>query len=605
MRRIHLKRVAALAGCVVAVAVLCAGSKPVKKQPPPPKAEETISDLAYLRVNDSIRVEGVGLVTHLDGTGSEAEPSEHRTKLLEIMRKHRIEHAERWLSDPSTSLVVVKGSIPPGISTKDHFDVEVELTPGSTTTSLEGGYLILTDLRIVARVNGGTYEDFAVAKAGGPVLIGNSTDPTNPRVGRVLGGARVKKDIPYSLVLKEERKSGRTAALIQAAINHRFHQLKGIDQKGMSNAKSDQVIVLNVPKVYHHNQFRYFQVVEHLPVVENSTLRAQRLEKWGKELLDPKTTGLAALRLEGIGRNATSLLLAGLESPNAQVRFFSAEALAYLNEPSGAEVLEKSVIELPQFRPNALAALAAMDQPGSVLALQRLMNQAEPKVRYGAFNALRTISEDDPYLGRVPVLHDDTKDVEEDAEFAMLINAPPVRKNTPRPQDPFALYVVDCEGPPLIHVARTRRCEIVIFGRSQKLLTPAVLGGTGPILINASESDAKTVEVSKIAAGGPDDEDLKVTCPATLMDVIREAANLGASYPNILRILQDAQKRKNLPGPLIVDAVPEPAPAYDEAQLAGVDATAKKDDAVGRTSLEKSERPGRGVLRRLFRPSGK
>src|SRR5262249_24565259 len=148
-------------------------------------------------------------------------------------------------------------------------------------------------------------------------------------------------------------------------------------------------------------------------------------------------------------------------------------------------------------------------------------------------------------------------------------------------EDPFALYVVDCEGPPLIHVARTRRCEIVIFGKNQKLLTPAVLGGIGPILINASVSDPDTVEVSRIAAGGPDEEDVKVTCPATLVDVVREAANLRATYPNILRILQDAQKRKNLPGPLVVDAVPEPAPAYDEAQLAGVDVTAKKDEAVG------------------------
>ena len=35
-------------------------------------------------------------------------------------------------------------------------------------------------------------------------------------------------------------------------------------------------------------------------------------------------------------------------------------------------------------------------------------------------------------------------------------------------EDPFGLYVVDSEGPPLVHVSRTRRCEIVVFGRTQE-----------------------------------------------------------------------------------------------------------------------------------------
>jgi hypothetical protein len=145
----------------------------------------------------------------------------------------------------------------------------------------------------------------------------------------------------------------------------------------------------------------------------------------------------------------------------------------------------------------------------------------------------------------------------------------------------------------------------VIFGKRQRLLTPVVLGGAGPILINASQGDENTVEVSRIAAGGPDSPDLKVTCPATLADVIRESANLGASYPVLLRILKDAEKQKNLPGPLIVDAVPDPVAGYDEAQLAGTDVTSKKDDAVSRAKHE-DDRPGyKGILNRIFRRDGR
>jgi hypothetical protein len=227
------------------------------------------------------------------------------------------------------------------------------------------------------------------------------------------------------------------------------------------------------------------------------------------------------------------------------------------------------------------------------------MAQADPKIRYGAFNALRTIDEHEPYLGRVPVLRFEREDDERESDLALLIDAPPPRRK-PRPEDPFALYVVDCEGPPMVHVSNTRRCEIVLFGKRQKLLTPVVLGGAGPILINAAQGD-NTIEVSRIAAGGPDDLDLKVTSPATLAEVIREAANLGATYPTLLKILRDAEKQRNLPGPLIVDAVPEAPPSYDEAQLAGTDTTAKKDDAVGRAKHD-DERPARkGLLNRLFR----
>ena len=79
---------------------------------------------------------------------------------------------------------------------------------------------------------------------------------------------------------------------------------------------------------------------------------------------------------------------------------------------------------------------------------------------------------------------------------------------------------------------------------------------------------------------------------------------LDASYPEILTLLQAAAKQRNLPGPLAVDAVPVPVPAYEEAQLAAKYAAAKKDAAVGRTKLESSSKR-RSVLDRLRKPSGK
>ncbi len=114
----------------------------------------------------------------------------------------------------------------------------------------------------------------------------------------------------------------------------------------------------------------------------------------------------------------------------------------------------------------------------------------------------------------------------------------------------------------MVHVARTNRCEIVVFGARQKMLTPLVLGN-GPILLNAADGDSE-IQISKIVpirAGRTEfDEDAKVVASLELGDVIRQTANLGAKYPDIVTILQAAEKQKNLPGPLVVDAVPGAQP---------------------------------------------
>jgi hypothetical protein len=169
-----------------------------------------------------------------------------------------------------------------------------------------------------------------------------------------------------------------------------------------------------------------------------------------------------------------------------------------------------------------------------------------------------------------------------------------------RPEDPFALYMIDCDGPPMVHVANTRRCEIVLFGRDQKLLTPLVLG-KGAILLNASDND-DSVQISRIvpARYGEGDSDAKVAASLELGDVIRRTANLGAKYPDILSILQAAERQKNLPGPLVVDAVPGNSPVYLEAALFGKDTTAKKDDAVQQAKHE-SERAPAGFFQRVRR----
>ncbi len=100
-----------------------------KTEPPPPKVEETVGDLAYVLQGSEIKVEGVGLVTGLENTGADPPPSWYRSQLVDEMSKAGVEHASKLLGNPQFSMVIVKMTIRAGANPQDRFDVEVEVPP--------------------------------------------------------------------------------------------------------------------------------------------------------------------------------------------------------------------------------------------------------------------------------------------------------------------------------------------------------------------------------------------------------------------------------------------------------------------------------------------
>jgi hypothetical protein len=154
----------------------------------------------------------------------------------------------------------------------------------------------------------------------------------------------------------------------------------------------------------------------------------------------------------------------------------------------------------------------------------------------------------------------------------------------------------------MVHVSRARRREIVLFGAGHELLTPVVLGGTGPILLNASTGDRR-IDVSRIDLTGAPPQVL--TSSTDLVEVIRTVSALGATYPQIISILESASTQANIEAELLVDAVPSDVEQYDRALLTGEDVT-RKDDALSPASFEEEpgdaaeRRRGLGLFRRLL-----
>ena len=120
-------------------------------------------------------IEAVGWVTGLHGTGSEPEPSQQRTMLVEEMQRRGVDNPNALLASHDASLVLIRGVLRPGIQKGDHFDIEVRIPGRSETTSLRGGYLLETRLMDTQLDNAGTLHsgrERGVAR--GPLLV----DPT-------------------------------------------------------------------------------------------------------------------------------------------------------------------------------------------------------------------------------------------------------------------------------------------------------------------------------------------------------------------------------------------------------------------------------------------
>ena len=113
--------------------------------------------------------------------------------------------------------------------------------------------------------------------------------------------------------------------------------------------------------------------------------------------------------------------------------------------------------------------------------------------------------------------------------------------------------------------------------------------GTGSILLNAADKDDQ-LEISKIVPSKFGDNDVKLRTTMDLGEVVRRIANLGATYPDVVAILEAANRQKNLPGTLVVDAVPMASMDYLAAAILGRDSTAKVDHAVKPASVHRQSR---------------
>jgi hypothetical protein len=195
----------------------------------------------------------------------------------------------------------------------------------------------------------------------------------------------------------------------------------------VATPRSDERIDLKIHPRYKDNIARYIRVVRSIPLKELPAEQSLRVGLLERQLLDPITSPNAALRLEAIGTEAVNALVKGTESSDPEVRFYAAEALAYLDNNHAAAPLARAAREEPAFRAYALAALSSMADMAARDELITLLEVSSSETRYGAFRAL----------------------------WAMNANDPLIRGENLGGQ--FGYHVLGTSGPPMIHVTRPRR----------------------------------------------------------------------------------------------------------------------------------------------------
>ncbi|MBS0261854.1 MAG: flagellar basal body P-ring protein FlgI [Planctomycetes bacterium] len=508
---------------------------------------------------NSITIEAVGLVRNLDGTGGDPHPSVYRTMLLQDMRKRNVTNPNTVLQDPNNTLVLIRAAVPPVIEVGDRFDVEVVLPESTEATSLKGGWLMQADLAEQALVPGGRLrQGHILAKAEGPIMLSTGDGEAASRNGvlkrgRILGGGKyigglTRKARTLGLYVRSDLRAVRTTKKIADHIGKRFHYHEHGIKKPLAEAKTDQHIELKMHPAYKENFMRYVRVIRAIAIDESPLELRERMERLRKALLVPQTASNAATELEAIGIDSSLILKEGLKSPDPEVRFYSADALAYLGDSSGIPELERAVRYEPAFRVFALAALTTLGSPEARGVLNELMLKPTPEMvdgqeqlvasaetRYGAFRSLWTIDHQDEFIAGESFF------------------------------DEFNLHVIDAEGDAMVHLTRFRVPQVVLFGRDQSLKTPLNLSAGRHIMITAP-SNSDTVTISRFHADRPDE---KVTTSTNLADVIRAIGRMRASYPDVAQMLVQADKQSNLSGRLEIDAMPAAGRIYYRTGVLG------------------------------------
>jgi hypothetical protein len=248
------------------------------------------------------------------------------------------------------------------------------------------------------------------------------------------------------------------------------------------------------------------------------------MEKLKEELLIPEKSQKASFQLEALGKIGVEPLKTALKSSDTEVLFNAGTALAYLGDGSAVKILAGIAKTEPAFRVFALDALSVLKQDiEAEICLQELLQVPSAETRYGAFRALCYRN-----------LYDKTIRGE-------------VLRNEGGNQ--FSYHGITTNAPPMVHLTKSSRPEIVLFGNDIRLKRPFAINAGPAIFVNGQNEQVVITKFGRL--------DEKRTVSNKLDDIIRAVVDLGGTYPDVSQLIQEAAQSHSLNCRLEIDCLPE------------------------------------------------
>jgi hypothetical protein len=436
----------------------------------------TVASEAALVGFDPVVVRGFGLVVGLRETGSRQMPADVRAYMTQELAKRGYGSGrpgapeaspQELLNSNDTTVVVVEGVIPPGAPKESRFDIRVIVSPGTSTTSLEGGTLVFADLR-PGPLFTGSRQPKPLAEAAGAIVINpfvepNSTqlDTINRMSGRVLDGGLVTKDMPLKLRLLTPSHS--RAETIQNTINSLFpREPKQRDET--ARGKSGDSIDLTVPPSYAKRPGEFAELIRHSPLnIENPEQSATAIRR--ALLASPGAAGAASWRWQALGKRVLPMIQDLYDYPEEQPRFAALNAGAKLNDQLAVPALLSMArgSDSLTYRKESIKLLTRMGTNAEIeLGLRELLDDPEVEVRLSAFDALERRL--DPHIAGIEL------------------------------GKKFILNVVPSKYP-MIYVTQAGQPRIVIFDEALQVRRPMTLYTWGGRLIMRADEGDEYLEI--------------------------------------------------------------------------------------------------------------
>ncbi len=346
----------------------------------------TIGSLVEVFGFDVIPVEGYSLVGGLKETGSEECPTDIREYLEKYILKQMPDQKtdiDKLISSHDTAVVVVRGLMPRAASKNQLFDISVAALPGTQTTSLEGGWLYSTELK----VTGGFGIAIRVpAKAEGPIFIDTLDAETNKKVGHVLAGGKVLNDYQISLGLRDP--NYKVSNSIRNRLNERFGG-------GTAKAISDSQIELKVPAKYKGQTERFVSIIRAMYLNQTQELAEERITTFVRKLATSPEKDSSEIVLETIGNESLSRLAALLNSSDEEIRLRAARCMLNLGSDEGLDALVQMTQDKNSpWRVKALEAITlAGNRKDAAATARRLLRDENFDMRLAAYESLRELED--------------------------------------------------------------------------------------------------------------------------------------------------------------------------------------------------------------------